>query len=96
MCRKNGLERLRRCGWLTESERAPDAVVWARRGAQARECPQSLLRGESVAMVERFFVWNLDGCRMGMNMPAREAEAMLLLRQELEKEKRDDDRRGAN
>ena len=90
------MERIRRCGWLAEAERGPDVVVWARRGVQARECPQSLVRAESMAMVERFFVWTMRGGRMRMGMPSREAEAMLLLRQELEKEKRDDDRRGTN
>ena len=83
---------MRRCGYLAEGERGPEAVVWARRGVQARECPQSLVSAQSAAMVERFLIWNLAGGRLGLGMLAREAEAMLLLRQELEKEKRDDDR----
>ena len=90
------MERARRCGWLAEEARGPEGVVWARRGVQAKECPRSLVTAESAAVVEEFLIWNLSGGRLRMGMMAREAEAMLLLRQELEKEKLDDDRRGTN
>jgi hypothetical protein len=60
-----------------------------------RECPRSLITAESAARVERFFLWTAGGSRMNFRMGARDAEAMLVLKQEFEKEKRDDDRRGA-
>ena len=81
---------------MPEAERGGDVVVWARRGVAVRECPRSFVGADSVAMVERFFVWQADGVRLRLSMRAREAEAMLLLKQELEKEKRDDNKRGTD
>jgi hypothetical protein len=57
------------------------------------ECPRSLVTAESAAMVERFWIWHRGGARLSAKTAAREAEAMVALQGEMEREKRDDDRR---
>jgi hypothetical protein len=84
-CRRNGLERKRRCGWLPEAERGPEVVVWARPGAIARECPKTLITAESVGLTEKFAAWRLGGGRITESMAAREVEAFHLLSAESEK-----------
>jgi hypothetical protein len=81
-CRRQGLEATRRCGWLAEHERAPHKVVWARGRARAEECPVSLVSPQSVEWVERFFAWKLTGGGSATEMPAREADALLMLEKE--------------
>lgn len=78
-CRRQGLERRRRCGFLAEGERGPARLVWARGRAAAEECPKSLVTPESVELVERFFASRLVG---GGEMTAREADAFVILEQE--------------
>lgn len=89
VCRRQGLEAARRCGWAAESQREPRRVVWARGGVSTEECPTSFVTPQSVAWVESFSAW-----RRGTNVDistreAREADAFLLLEAEL-KEWRED------
>ena len=96
VCRENGLERARRCGWLPEHERGLEAVVWARRGVRVSECPRSLVTPASAAEVERFWIWQAGGGKLTLGMSAKRAEAMLVLRGELEREKHGDGSRSAS
>jgi hypothetical protein len=89
-CRRNGLEKKRRCGWLPEGERGPEVVVWARGGVTVKECPKTVITGESGALVEKFVAWRLGGGGIRESMAAREAEAFQLLSIESEKEKRNE------
>jgi hypothetical protein len=89
-CRQNGLEAKRRCGFLASDKRGEPRVVWGRGQTQTEECPKSLVTGESLAVLEEFFVrrrlWihePLDG------MEARKVDAFLILRDEMEREERD-------
>lgn len=88
-CRKNGLEKTRRCGFLPEAERGEPRLVWIRKRAQAEECPKSLVTGESLALVEEFFVRRRLGMVDGLDMPARHVDAFVILRQEMDREERD-------
>src|SRR5450755_3612483 len=54
-CRRQGLERKRRCGFLPEAERGPERLVWIRGSVTAEECPKSFVAPESIERVERFF-----------------------------------------
>jgi hypothetical protein len=63
--------------------------VWARKRAQADECPKSLVTGESLALLEEFFVRRRLGMVDGMEMPARKVDAFLILRDEMEREEKD-------
>jgi hypothetical protein len=88
-CRKNGLEKKRRCGFLPESERGEPRLVWARKSAQADECPKSLVTGESLALVEEFFIRRQLRMADTLEMAARKVDAFIILRREMEREERD-------
>jgi hypothetical protein len=88
-CRKNGLEKKRRCGFLREEERGEPRLVWARKRAQAQECPKSLVTGESLSLVEEFFVRRQLGMADTVEMAARKVDAFVILRGEMEREERD-------
>ena len=48
----------------------------------AEECPTSLVTPQSLEYVERFFVWKLAGNGSVMELPAKLADALLLLEKE--------------
>jgi hypothetical protein len=89
------LETKRRCGFLQEEKRGEPRIVWGRKQTQSDECPKSLVTGESMALLEEFFVRR----RLGMpgsiemkdllEMEARKVDAFLILREEMEREERD-------
>src|SRR5215471_12533638 len=56
-CRRQSLERKRRCGFLSESERGTPRVIWARGRTSTQECPKSLVTPGSIALVESFCAW---------------------------------------
>jgi hypothetical protein len=88
-CRKTGLEKKRRCGFLPAEERGASRLVWARKRAQAEECPKSLATGDSLALVEEFLVRRRLGIPETLEMPARKVDAFVILRGEMEREERD-------
>jgi hypothetical protein len=88
-CRKNGLEVKRRCGFLSAEKRGQPRLVWVRKRARAEECPKSLVTGESLSLLEEFFVRRRLGMAEGMELAARKADAFVLLREEMEREERD-------
>jgi hypothetical protein len=88
-CRKNGLEAKRRCGFLPAENRAEPRAVWGRKRARTEECPKSFVTGESLALLEEFFVRRRLGMADGMDTPARKVDAFLILREEMEREEKD-------
>jgi len=90
-CRKSGLERKRRCGWLPAAE-GPETVVWGRKNVALTTCPRSTIREESLAWLEEFQVWKLFGGDVALNWPARTAEAFTILEGEWRKESGDGQR----
>jgi hypothetical protein len=63
-------------------------VVWARRRVSTRECPRSFITGESVGWLEEFHAWRRLGYPDARSLTARQAEALLLLEDELSQEVR--------
>jgi len=96
-CRQNGLEVKRRCGFLPDDKRGEPRIVWGRKQTQTEECPKSLATGESLAMVEEFFVRRRLGVGDSIGLEAsglettaaRKVDAFLILREEMEREERD-------
>jgi hypothetical protein len=82
-CRKQGLEARRRCGFLPAEQRGAKRIVWARGPASTEECPKSLVTAESIELLERFFAARQGGWK---DPTAREADACLVLEQELRAE----------
>jgi hypothetical protein len=77
-CRRQGLERRRRCGFLPEKERGPARWVWVRGSVGIEECPRSFVTPQSLEWVERFVAWRAWGGAV-RDGSAREAEAFDLL-----------------
>jgi hypothetical protein len=88
-CRQHGLETKRRCGFLPEEQRGDSRIVWGRKQTQTDECPKSLVTGESLALLEEFFVRRRLGITYSPELEARKVDAFLILRDEMEKEERD-------
>ena len=91
-CRQNGLDVKRRCGFLPDEKRGEPRIVWGRKQTQTDECPKSLVTGESLAMVEEFFVRRRLGVEDSIGIEvtaARKVDAFLILRDEMEREERD-------
>lgn len=86
MCRKSGLERNRKCGWLTDGEISSSPIVWARGRIALATCPTSYITSESVALMEEFHAWKLLGAQNFYDLPARLVEAIFILENELRAE----------
>lgn len=84
-CREKGLEVQRRCGWLKQAEE-PGRAVWLRGKVVAQSCPKSLITADSLAWLEQYLAWRAGGGGSLTEMPARTAEAFLILEQEWREE----------
>ena len=69
----------RRCGFLPAEKRGPRKLVWVRGRVASEECPKSMVTPASVELLEKFFGWKLGGGGQLGELPAREADAFLLL-----------------
>jgi hypothetical protein len=87
-CRRNGLEVKRRCGFLPEERRGEPRIVWGRRQVQSQECPKSFVTGDSIALLEEYFVRRRLGISDSMETEARKTDAFLILRDLMEWEER--------
>jgi len=62
--------------------------VWGRRHIHVDECPKPLMTGESLSLLEEFFVRRRLGIADSLDLEARKVEAFLILRDLMEKEER--------
>jgi hypothetical protein len=85
VCRSNGLERKRRCGFLPIEDRRTDTVVWAKNGVLAPSCPRSYITAQSLAWIEQFLLWKLAGRGDYLKINARMADAFSVLESEVTK-----------
>ena len=88
MCRLQGLQVRRRCGWDPESAAQPEKVIWARRSARVSECPKSYITAESLAWIEAYQAGRVFGFGDVFELPARTVDAFCVLELELAKEKK--------
>jgi hypothetical protein len=89
MCRKSGLERKRRCGWLEHDSDSIAPIVWVRGKVSLATCPTSYVTSESIALLEEFHAWKLLGAASVYELPARLVEAIFVLENELRAENND-------
>ena len=82
-CRKAGLEGKRHCAWA--GGEAGGRMVWGRREMAVTRCPKSIITAESICLLDEFNVWKRCGGPVHA-MPARVAEAILILDNELRTE----------
>lgn len=88
-CRKSGLEKKRRCGWLAPEAGSIPPIVWVRGRVSLATCPTSYITGESIALLEEFHAWKLLGAGNVFDLPARLVEAIFVLENELRMESSD-------
>ncbi len=88
-CKRNGLEKKRRCGFLAAEQRGEPRIVWGRRQVSSQECPKSFVTGESMALLEEFFVGRRLGIPDSLESEARKVDAFVILRDLMEREERD-------
>jgi hypothetical protein len=87
-CRKNGLEKKRRCGFLPGGgEAAGAAPVWTRARTVLTTCPKSYITSESLSLLEQFHAWKLFGNEDSERLPARTVDAFFVLERELIEER---------
>jgi hypothetical protein len=58
-------------------------VVWARRRVSTDVCPKSLITAQSIGWMEEFFVWKRLRLGLAFELNARQAEAFLVLEEQL-------------
>jgi hypothetical protein len=87
------LEEKRRCGWLGLGEKPGNPPVWARKHVLLTTCPKSFVTAESIRLLEDFSFWRRFGRTDTGELTARQAEAFILLEQELAVEVKDGERR---
>ena len=91
-CRRQGLEKKRRCGFLSARQRAEEGAsaprpVWLRGKIATFECPKSFVTPNSIEIVERFFARKQFGGEVAGELSARDADAFLALEQEWQTER---------
>jgi hypothetical protein len=86
-CRVAGLEIQRRCGWAAARGASPSHVVWARGSVSTDECPKSFITAQSIVWVEEFFAWKSLQLNLSFDLNAKQAEAFLILEEQLQREK---------
>lgn len=62
-------------------------MIWARGGLSSTNCPKSLITARSLAWIEEFLTWKAFGGGVLWSMPAKTAEALLVLEQAWRKER---------
>lgn len=72
----------RRCAWLPTATRTPARIVWARKHVSTEVCPKSFITPQSLAWLERFFVWRKLKGLWNEETDGRETEAFLILEAE--------------
>ncbi len=83
----SGLAEVRRCAWIGAKEKTPARLVWARGKNVAFHCPKSIITAQSLSFIQQFLYWK--GCGVDLwSLDAKSADAILLLQDEFEKEKK--------
>jgi hypothetical protein len=90
VCRNQGLEKTRRCGWLSDTGETAKRVIWAKGRLSLTTCPRSYITAESIGWLEAYQAWRAFGFGNPAEMPARDVEAFFVLENENNTEKRRD------
>ena len=71
-------------------------VVWARGPVWTEACPRTEISAASQGWLEMYGLWKRLGGGDVWSLPAKDAEALAVLEEEWEKERRDAEQRGRN
>ena len=76
---------IRNCGWSGQRTQSVNPV-WARRSVVCFECPKSAITRQSASYLEYFKAWKRYGGEIADSVPAKVADALLVLNDELKAE----------
>lgn len=62
-------------------------MVWTRRQVATDMCPKSLVTAQSLGWIEEFLVWKRLGISLPFDLGARQAEAFVILEEQLSLER---------
>jgi hypothetical protein len=65
----------------------PPRLIWARARVSTTSCPVSYVTAESRTLIEEFYGWKLLGVSSYDHIPARVAEAIFILEDQLSTER---------
>lgn len=77
---------------MTDVEPGTKRIVWVRGNVATERCPRSTITAQSAAWLELFALWQRLGDDL-WRLPAKDADAMALLTDELERERNESQRR---
>ena len=89
MCRKQGLEEARRCGWIAGVEALQPRMVWGRKNFATDRCPKSIVSGGSASHLEMYHAWRMAGRGDLSGYPAKSADAFATLERLYREEQED-------
>ena len=64
---------------MSEGEPDRGRVIWGRRHVAATRCPKSIITAESMYLLDEFNLWKRSGANSLHAMPARVADAILII-----------------
>ena len=73
---------------MPQQERGAPRIVWGRHQVHSEECPKSFISGESLALVEEFFVRRRLCVADTLELEARKVDAFFILREQMDQEER--------
>jgi hypothetical protein len=73
----------RRCTWVPAALETPAHMVWARGRVSTDVCPKSFVTPDSIGWVEEFLARKWLRLALPVELSMREAEAFLILEQQL-------------
>jgi len=73
---------------LPPDKRGEPRIVWGRAQVHTDECPKSLITGDSLALLDEYFVSRALNFDLTNESPARTVDAFLILREQTEREER--------
>lgn len=89
-CRRNGLQHKRRCAFLDVPQADPPGLVWARGPVITNRCPRSEISAQSHAWIQLYAAWKRLGSGDLWRLAAKDAEALMFLEEEWQKERSND------
>ena len=90
-CRRNGLDRKRRCGYLAPELRGSLVTVWTGGGVGVTECPKPIITSFSLLCLESFFALKLGGAAERWDQTAAKVmDGWQVVSEELRKEEQND------
>jgi hypothetical protein len=77
----------RNCAWVQIDQFAKAKAVWTRGGVYSTHCPKSVITAQSLYYLDQFRWWKQCGGGALWDLPAKDADAVILLEQAWETEK---------